>query len=63
MTKTIALQTAAFALSAFVTAGTFAAANTIATHQYVAATAVAMANTQTVAAQTVIVVAHHRANV
>ena len=63
MTQTLATQATALVLSAFVTLGTLAGANGIATHQYVAADAVAMAQDgeAKVAVQQVVVVGHRLA--
>ena len=62
MTQSIALHAAALALSTFVTLGTFAAADSMATHQYAAADAVAVAQMPKLALQTVVVVGHRRAS-
>ncbi len=58
MTPSTALHAAALALSTLVTLGTFAAADAMATHQYAAAGAVAVAQTPNLALQTVVVVGH-----
>ncbi len=63
MTQSTALHAAALALSTFVTLGTFAAADAMATQQYVAADAVAVAQMPKLALQTVVVVGHRRAAV
>jgi len=57
MTKTLA-QAAAFALAAVVTTATFAGSAALAQREYVKADAVAMAQVQVLAAQTVVVVGH-----
>ncbi len=63
MTQSIALHAAALALSALVTIGTFAAADSMATQQYAAADAVAVAQLPKLALQTVLVVGHRHASV
>ncbi len=63
MTQPIALRAAALALSTLVTLGTFSAADAMATRQYVAAEAVAVAQLPRLALQTVVVVGHRGASV
>ena len=55
MTRILAIQAASIALAVFMTAATVAGADALATRQYCAATAVALAQTQVVAQQTVVV--------
>jgi hypothetical protein len=57
MTKTFT-QAAAFALAVLLTAGTFAGANAMAGHEYAKADAVAAAQGQVMALQSVVVVGH-----
>ena len=55
---TVLVRTASLVLAAAVTAATFGVANATATRQYVKADAIAVAQMQVLAAQTVVIVGH-----